>query len=241
MPTLDNMYLLESRCLIQLIGMMPVPSLPSRIKGSVDLVGVSTTGGLEGAYQVKTGKLISLSEQQYVDCAPFPNMGCNGGSMDFGLRFAKNHDICLEASYPYEAQTGTCRSSGCTVGLRKGVVTGVKDLATVPEVVPASQANMQSAVAQQPVSVAVDAGAFQSYKSGVLDESDCGTKLDHGVLVVGYGSYEGTNYWKVKNSWGPQWGMDGFILLKRGGGGKGVCGVLLDPAYPVIGNLEVSV
>lgn len=201
----------------------------------------STTGGLEGAYQIKSGQLISLSEQQYVDCAPFPNQGCNGGSMDFGLRYAKDHDLCLEDSYPYEAQTKKCRASGCTVGLHKGVVTGVKDLAVVPEVVPASQANMQSAVAQQPVSVAVDAGAFQSYQSGVLDEDMCGTKLDHGVLVVGYGTYEGDNYWKIKNSWGPQWGMDGFILLKRGGGGKGVCGLLLDPAYPVIGNVEVSV
>merc|ERR1712048_1443418 len=111
---------------------------------------------------------------------------------------AKNHDICLEESYPYEAQTGKCRSSGCTVGLHKGTVTGVKDVAVVPEVVPDSQANMQSAVAQQPVSVAVDAGAFQSYQSGVLDESMCGTSLDHGVLVVGYGSYEAPSIGKSR-------------------------------------------
>jgi len=200
----------------------------------------STTGSLEGAFKLATGNLISIAEQQLVDCAPFPDMGCNGGSMDFGLRFAKTHDFCLEDSYPYEAQKKTCRSSGCNVGIHKGQVTGVKDLAVIPELVPASQAAMQSAVAQQPVSIAVDASSLQSYSSGIIGD-DCGTKLDHGVLAVGYGTLNGQKYWKVKNSWTSTWGMDGFFLLKRGGGGKGTCGMLLDPVYPVISGSAVSV
>lgn len=199
----------------------------------------STTGSLEGAAKLATGNLLSFSEQQYVDCAPFPNKGCGGGSMDFGLRFAKDHDLCLEDSYPYEGQNKACRSAGCTVGLHKGTVKGVKSVARIPEVVPATQAAMQSAVAQQPVSIAVDAGKLQSYSSGVIDQ--CGTALDHGVLAVGYGSLDGTKYWKIKNSWGQPWGMDGYFLLKRGGGGKGMCGMLMDASYPVIASNTMTV
>jgi len=77
-------------------------------------------------------------------------------------------------------------------------------------------------------------GVFQSYKSGVLTGM-CGSTLDHGVLVVGYGTdAKGGDYWKVKNSWGPTWGMDGYVLLMRGKSGAGECGILSQPSYPVI-------
>merc|ERR1712125_317075 len=89
---------------------------------------------------------------------------------------------------------------------------------------------------QQPVSIAIEADLpiFQSYKSGVLSGM-CGAKLDHGVLVVGYGTdSQGGDYWKVKNSWGGAWGMDGYVLLKRGKSGSGECGILSQPSYPVV-------
>jgi len=199
----------------------------------------STTGSLEGAFELATGQLLSLSEQQLIDCARL-NRGCKGGSMDFGLRFAKDHDFCLEDSYPYEGKDASCRSSSCAVGIHKGQVIGVKDLAPIPELVPASQAAMQSAVAQQPVSIAVDAGKLQSYSGGIIGD-DCGTSLNHGVLAVGYGSLDGQEYWKVKNSWSSTWGMNGYFLLKRGGGGKGTCGMLLNPVYPVVKSSNVVV
>ena len=96
---------------------------------------------------------------------------------------------------------------------------------------------MMSAVAQQPVSVAIEAdqSSFQFYTGGVLTSNACGTALDHGVLVVGYGSESGTDFYKVKNSWGASWGLKGYILLGRGSsynGGKGQCGVLMQPSYP---------
>merc|ERR1711988_1179889 len=95
---------------------------------------------------------------------------------------------------------------------------------------------LMSAVAQQPVSIAIEAdkAIFQSYKAGVLTGM-CGAQLDHGVLVVGYGTdSSGGDYWKVKNSWGATWGMEGYVLLQRGKTGAGECGILSQPSYPVV-------
>lgn len=191
----------------------------------------SSTGSLEGAYQIATGKAVSLSEQQLVDCAgKFGEQGCNGGLMDGAFQYAEQNAMCTEASYAYTGKGGTCKASSCTAGVPKGAVTGFKDVSTD------SKESLMSAVAQQPVSIAIEADkmVFQLYKGGVLSGM-CGAQLDHGVLVVGYGTdATGGDYWKVKNSWGPSWGMEGYVLLKRGKGGSGECGILTQPSYPVV-------
>merc|ERR1719414_2053973 len=135
----------------------------------------STTGSLEGQHFRKTGDLSPLSEQQLVDCDTVDS-GCNGGLMDNGFAFAEKNAMCTEDSYSYTARKGTCKASSCTVGLAQGSVTGYKDVSTD------SEQALMSAVAQQPVSIAIEAdqSSFQSYSSGVLTAS-CGTKLDHGV------------------------------------------------------------
>lgn len=189
----------------------------------------SSTGALEGAWQIATGKLVSLSEQQLVDCATNGNAGCNGGDMDAAFKYEESANACTESSYPYLAKNGICKAGSCTAGIPKGGVTGYKD------VTPDDEQALMEAVAQQPVSVAIEADqmSFQLYKGGVLSKT-CGDKLDHGVLVVGYGVDSGTKYWKVKNSWGPTWGEEGYVRIYRGKTGPGECGIKSAPTYPVV-------
>jgi len=205
----------------------------------------SAVGAIEGAMQLATGNLTSLAEQQFVDCpskfAFPPLLGCNGGAMSGAFGFAKKHAICTEASYPYTAKGGTCQASKCTVGVAKGKVLGYKGLAPLARIIPGTEKELMSAVAQQPVSVGIEAAStpFQHYKSGVFG-GDCGSMplglIDHGVLLVGYGTDPaGGDYWKIKNSWGTTWGDAGYIRLKRGDEGKyGQCHVLSSASYPVV-------
>merc|ERR1712087_753979 len=189
----------------------------------------STTGSLEGAWEIATGNLVSFSEQQFVDCDKV-DQGCNGGLMDNAFKYAERNALCTEDSYSYKGRGGTCQATSCTVGIPKGGVTGYKDVAKD------DMNALMEAVAQQPVSIAIEAGlpTFQLYKSGVLG-GICGTNLDHGVLAVGYGTDGGKDYWKVKNSWGTSFGEDGYIRLLRGKKGAGECGLLSGPpSYPVV-------
>jgi hypothetical protein len=181
----------------------------------------STTGSVEGAAEIKTGQLVSLSEQQLVDCAGSAgNHGCNGGLMDDAFQYIiKNQGIGTEASYPYTARDGTCKkvAAGATIS-------GFKDVGK-------TEAALMSAVNSQPISIAIEAdqSSFQHYKSGVFT-GPCGKSLDHGVLLVGYGTDAGTDYWRVKNSWGVSWGDSGYIRIKRG---SDLCGLADMASYPV--------
>ncbi|KAK2984204.1 hypothetical protein RJ640_017317 [Escallonia rubra] len=182
----------------------------------------STIAATEGINQLTTGKLISLSEQELVDCDKAgEDQGCEGGYMEDGFEFiVKNKGIATEAAYPYDAADGTCNSQEEASHAAK--ISGY-------EKVPAnSEKALLKAVANQPISVSIDASgnAFQFYSSGVFT-GDCGTELDHGVTAVGYGTTaDGTKYWLVKNSWGTSWGDSGYIMMQRGVAAKeGLCGM----------------
>jgi C1A family cysteine protease len=194
----------------------------------------STTGALEGAWAISSGKIVALSEQQLVDCARSSDMaGCSGGAMDPAFKYFESHGVCSEDSYPYKAKSGTCAERNCSVAIPKGSVTGFRD-------VPAQDTKaLMEAVSKQPVAVAIEADqlAFQLYHGGVLHQT-CGAKLDHGVLIVGYGTDKGMDYWKVKNSWGANWGEQGYIRIKRGVPKDGECGIKDQPSYPVVNQEE---
>jgi hypothetical protein len=193
----------------------------------------STTGSLEGAWEIATGKLVSLSEQQFVDCDKV-DQACNGGLMDNAFKFAEKNALCTEASYAYKGTKGTCAASSCSVGIPKGGIVGFKDVSADDENA------LMEAITKNPVSIAIEADkpSFQMYKTGVLTKL-CGTTLDHGVLAVGYGTEGSQKYWKVKNSWGATWGENGYIRLAKGGKKthKGECGILSGPpSYPVVNS-----
>jgi len=188
----------------------------------------STTGSTEGCHQISSKKLVSLSEQNLVDCSTsFGNMGCEGGLMTQAMEYIiSTGGIDTESSYPYTAEDGNCQynaaNSGATLKSYNNVNQG-------------DEKGLQTAVSQGPTSVAIDASqsSFQFYSSGVYNEPACSTsQLDHGVLAIGWGNDpSGGDYWLVKNSWGTSWGQQGYIWMSRNKNNQ--CGIATMATLPV--------
>lgn len=202
----------------------------------------SATGAVEGVWAINKGELLSLSEQQLMDCSgPEGDQSCNGGLMTNAFQYLIDaNGSCGEQEYPYEA-----KDESCHVCKKVAYINGYENVEKN------SEKALLEAVARQPVSIAIEADhqSFQFYSSGVLNDPECGYSLDHGNLLVGYGTENGQDYWISKNSWCTEtllpgqhtgqgscsWGDHGYIKLARNvKDPRGMCGVAMDAAYPTL-------
>lgn len=183
----------------------------------------AATGALEGQHFKNTGKLVSLSEQELIDCCE--ENGCSGGFMNDAFMCIRDiGGIELEENYDYEGNNGVCRFNISRIAAQ------VSDFTTIET---SCEDCLQYAVATVgPISTAIYSkeDTFHLYKSGVYQSNNCTHKLSHAVLVVGYGSEDGQDYWLVKNSWGSTWGLDGYFKLARNS--KNMCGIATMASFP---------
>jgi len=224
----------------QVKGVGADPSIDWRTKGVVTPVknqgscgscwAFGTTGAVESHWAISTGKLLSLSEQQLVDCAgAFSNMGCNGGLPSQAFEYIKHTGgIELGTDYVYTGRDGSCRFNVAKVAAR---VTGEVNITE------GAESELFDAVTNSgPVAIAFQVVSdFQSYRSGVYDSTRCKSgpmDVNHAVLVVGYNTdaSSGKPYWIVKNSWGTSFGIAGYFNMVRN---KNMCGISTCASFPL--------
>ena len=193
----------------------------------------SSTGAIEGINAINFRRLHNASEQQLMDCSTEEgNQGCEGGMMDNAFKYViNNNGLCSEEDYPYQGEQGSCQENQCN---------NVVNISDYSDIEQNNEHILMRAVSQQPISVAIQANvsSFKFYRSGVYQDPQCGDQLDHGVLIVGYGTdrFQGLDYWIVKNSWGPEWGDNGYIKILRNydQSESGMCGIASQPSFPIV-------
>ncbi|ENN81994.1 hypothetical protein HUJ04_006403 [Dendroctonus ponderosae] len=179
----------------------------------------TTTGTIESRLALKTGSLVSLSEQQLLDCNRV-NAGCDGGVLPYALQYVESAGLTTEDEYPYKAWNGTCNST------HKPVAAYTKGYTLIYT---RSESDLMKAVAEGPVAVALNADLLQYYSKGIFNPSACSSTVNHGGLVVGYEENATLPYWIIKNSWGATWGENGYFRMAKG---YNLCGITSQPIYP---------
>ncbi|KAK4493510.1 hypothetical protein RD792_005589 [Penstemon davidsonii] len=207
------------------------PSIDWRKQGAVTSIRDETcVDTVEGITKIKNGKLYNLSIQEILDCdTSADGNGCDGGFVSEAFDFIKQNGLTTESNYPSKEKPGTCD--------KKKETQHVAKISSYEKIPADNEAALMKAVANQPIAVSLDASgpSFQFYSSGVFT-GQCGTTLNHGVTVVGYGTENGKlKYWIIKNSWGTTWGDEGYMRLQRDTDEKeGLCGIAMDALYPVV-------
>ncbi|KAL0877010.1 hypothetical protein Bca101_026715 [Brassica carinata] len=196
----------------------------------------STVGAVEGLNKIVTGELVTLSEQDLINCNK-ENNGCGGGKVETAYEFiVKNGGLRTNHDYPYKAVNGVCEAS-LKANNKNVMIDGY-------EILPANDEHaLRKAVAHQPVTAVIDSSSreFQLYESGVFDGT-CGTNLNHGVVVVGYGTEKGRDYWIVRNSWGNTWGEGGYMKMARNTADpRGFCGIAMRASHPFRNSFSTEV
>ncbi|RNA25138.1 cathepsin L [Brachionus plicatilis] len=192
----------------------------------------ATTGVIEALNARKTGLIVPLSEQQLIDCSiPFGNNGCNGGYMNNAFRYiVQNNGLNSEKVYSYSANTGRCRYRSNDKSKIQ-----ISSFARIPQ--GDEQALEQAVAIVGPISIAIDASlpTFQFYSSGIYSDTECKNKfksLNHAVVLVGYGLEGNNSYWLIRNSWGSNWGTQGYMRIAKGN--DNLCGVATESSYPIL-------
>ncbi|CAE6180743.1 unnamed protein product [Arabidopsis arenosa] len=201
-----------SRRYVPLAGDQLPESVDWRNEGAVSAIKDQGTcmAAVEGINKIMTGELISLSEQELVDCN-LVNNGCYGsGTMDKAFQFLiNNNGLDSETDYPYQGLQGSCNRKESNKII---TIDSYEDVPANDEI------SLQKAVAHQP---------------GIYN-GPCGTDLDHALVIVGYGSENGQDYWIVRNSWGTTWGDAGYAKMARNFEyPSGLCGIAMLASYPV--------
>jgi KDEL-tailed cysteine endopeptidase len=194
----------------------------------------STTGVIESHLSIYKNISVLLSEQELVDCSTIlSNHGCNGGNVNFAFMYIQAVGLSTEQDYPYVAVDDKCQIQKLfTHRKERHFITGWKNVYHLNET-----RMLETIYNRGPISVCIAASSkdFRFYRSGILDT--CDFELDHDVLIVGFGVENGVKYFIVKNSWGANYGENGYIRIKRGGNGddiRGVCGIHMMSSFPVV-------
>ena len=191
----------------------------------------ATTANAESVWAISTGELYDLSEQYLVDCATgleYMNMGCKGGNMDSAFKFMINDRQCDEVEYPYTSGVTETKSKchSCDE---------LTSFSACYDVMPNNQVDLKAAVLKNPVVIGIEADTyyFQSYSGGILTSPLCGTTIDHAVEIVGFGVENDVKYWTVRNSWGADWGEEGYFRILRTDSTQdaGICGLAMEPSF----------
>ncbi|MGE8337781.1 C1 family peptidase [Pseudomonas laurylsulfatiphila] len=230
-------FILVGGCVVSVQALDIPSSVDWRTRGAVTSVkqlgtcgsgyAFSAVGALEGALFLETEKLVELSAQQILDCSSEQgNQGCDGGLMDYTYDYVKQNGIQSEEYYPYTGGGGRCDA-----GVIRAVAANTVTYTNLPA---GDEEALRQAVAKAPVSAAIDASDnFQNYAGGVLNDDSCNEDdLNYAVLIVGYGTEDGEDYWLVKNSRGAEWGEGGYIKMSRNKGNQ--CGIASYASFPVV-------